>query len=169
MMCMSQSTNRIPSFMVFPPVACAPTTHLPTPYTRSMPCQRAIHLGVFCRLPASHPCSSSLPANCSHWNNDCAPPARSSGDDARDVASNIFGRTQRERESMKTLRVSLLAFVATGALLGLSGGALQVRTAAADTPALRPVIGGQYCHELSRGESFVASQMSSNSLYCDPA
>jgi len=70
---------------------------------------------------------------------------------------------------MKTLRVSLLAFVATGALLGLSGGALQVRTAAADTPVLRPVINGQYCHELSRGESFVASQMSSNSLYCDPA
>jgi hypothetical protein len=75
--------------------------------------------------------------------------------------------TQRERESMKTLRVSLLAFVATGALL--SGGALQVRTVAADTPAMRPVIGGQYCHELSKGEAFVASQTPSNSLYCDPA
>jgi hypothetical protein len=70
---------------------------------------------------------------------------------------------------MKALRVSLLAFVATGALLGLSDGALQVRTVAADAPPLRPVIDGQYCHELSKGEAFVASQMPSNSLYCDPA
>ncbi len=77
---------------------------------------------------------------------------------------------------MRALRVSLLAFVATGVLLGVSGGAVQVRTTAAqtqtqhlvDTPAIRPVAGGQYCRDVSGGEVFIANNAPSAGLYCAP-